>query len=676
MAVYTDVDPTGGSGAHVQAISADGTTVAGYYNNSSGNVVGFVEDDTTGVYTDVSDPNGGNTQVDAISANGATVAGYYRTSSNADVGFVKDDVTGVYTDVSDPSADDSAFEGTFVSAISADGATLAGYYNNSSGDNVGFVETKGVYTDVSDPNGVNTFVNAISADGATVAGYYENSSNAYVGFVEDVATHAYTDVSDPKAGHTTEVVAISADGATVAGYYENSSSAIVGFVEDVATHVYTDVSDPNPGDSAPKGTFVTAISGDGATVAGYYETSSNAIVGFVEDVAAGVYTDVSDPSADDSAFRGTRAEAISADGTTVAGYYTTSSGDNVGFIATDVACYGRGASILTDRGEAAVENLTVGDLVVTASGEARPIKWIGRREVDCARHPEPKKVWPIRVSAGAFGEGKPSRDLWLSPGHNIEIEGVLAPISALVNGKTVAQIERSRIEYWHLELEQHDIIFAEGLPAETYLDTGNRTAFVTGGAFIEAHPDFKPKHWAETCLPLVHEGPQVVRARVRLLKRLEELGLVTTTESDLHIIADGERIEPIKFGATRFAFLLPDRCEEIRLTSRTFIPAHNVAESADPRLLGVCVGRLQIDGEEIALNDAAPIGEGWRDLEPGRRWTQGEALLPANSRLVVIDLAGDGHYWQALPTANIVALDGSGGPLSRKRNVKRITSRL
>ncbi len=87
------------------------------------------------------------------------------------------------------------------------------------------------------------------------------------------------------------------------------------------------------------------------------------------------------------------------------------------------------------------------------------------------------------------------------------------PISALINGVSIVQIEQDVVEYWHVELDAHDILLAEGLPAESYLDCGARAAFVNGGAFIEAHPDFRPKHWAETCLPLVKQGPAVARTK-------------------------------------------------------------------------------------------------------------------------------------------------------------------
>ena len=156
-------------------------------------------------------------------------------------------------------------------------------------------------------------------------------------------------------------------------------------------------------------------------------------------------------------------------------------------------CYCRGARLLTDHGEVAVEDLAIGDLVVTASGDFLPVKWLGHRELDCRRQPDPRAVWPVCVSAGAFGEQLPTRDLWLSPGHCVAAEGVLMPIRVLINGRTIGQIETDRVEYWHVELERHDILLANGLPAKSYLDTGNRTAFVNGGDFLELHPDFEPK---------------------------------------------------------------------------------------------------------------------------------------------------------------------------------------
>jgi hypothetical protein len=330
----------------------------------------------------------------------------------------------------------------------------------------------------------------------------------------------------------------------------------------------------------------------------------------------------------------------------------TSDGNGLVSIAFSPPCYCRGTRILTDRGEAPVERLAIGDMVVIASGALRPITWLGHRGVDISRHPDPAAVCPVRISAGAFGEGMPRRDLWLSPGHNIASEGALTPISALVNGLSVAQIHSSFVEYWHVELDAHDIMLAEGLPAESYLDCGNRTAFANGGAFVEAHPDFQPRCWAETCLPLVQEGPAVVAIKARLLARLVEKGHCVDHEADAHILVDGRRIEPIRHSDSRLIFTLPAGGREIMLRSNVFVPTHARAESADARTLGLCIGRLRIDGSDVTLVDDPPRARGWHESEyvDGRfahRWTSGATPLTPSARIVIIDLAGIGYYWRA-----------------------------
>jgi hypothetical protein len=341
---------------------------------------------------------------------------------------------------------------------------------------------------------------------------------------------------------------------------------------------------------------------------------------------------------------------VNASATDVSKTAATNSGDGSVTI-TEIPCYRRGTRIATARGEIAVEALRVGDLAFTASGAAKPIHWVGHRDIYCRRHPNPRAVWPVRVSAGAFGDAQPSRDLWLSPGHCVAVEGVLIPIRYLLNGRSIALVETDRVEYWHVELNEHDIILAEGLTAESYLDTGNRGAFANGGAFIEAHPDFEPKDWRETCLPLVKQGPEVARTKARVLARLFEQGHELTREADAHVVADGRRVEPIWLSEKRLAFALPAGSESVVLKSNTFIPAHALAESGDERELGLCVARLQIDGGDVALEDEALAAFGWHgpEGEAGRfqrRWTHRKAALPAGARLVVVDLAGQGYYWR------------------------------
>jgi Hint domain len=322
------------------------------------------------------------------------------------------------------------------------------------------------------------------------------------------------------------------------------------------------------------------------------------------------------------------------------------------------ACYARGPRIRTAAGEVAIEALVVGDHVVTASGRKRPVRWLGHSRIDTTVYPQPHLVHPIVVRAGAFADGIPARDLWLSPGHNVVRGQHLVPISALQNGRTIVQIARPVVEYWHLELDVHDIVLAEGLPAESYLDVGNRGVFTGGEAFFEAHPDMAPHHWADTCLNLVFDGPPVEVAKELLLRRADVLGHRIVADDDLHVVADGHRIEPLRLREWCSAFVLPEGCASITLRSRCFIPVHIEPASHDVRSLGVCVGRLQIDGADIALDDATLIATGWHHLEEladgrRRRWTTGVTPLPAGARLVMIDLVCRGYYWAG---ANVVSM--------------------
>ena len=325
------------------------------------------------------------------------------------------------------------------------------------------------------------------------------------------------------------------------------------------------------------------------------------------------------------------------------------------------ACYCRGTSILTARGEVTVENLQIGDLAITASGASRPVVWLGHRGIEIARHNDPAKVWPVRIAAHAFAENQPRRDLWVSPGHNIAWEGALIPASHLVNGVSVAQVETATVEYWHVELDAHDILLAEGLSAESYLDCGNRTDFANGGDFVTAHPDFLPKQPGDTCLPLVKQGPAVERAKNQLRDRLLEQGYQLTADAAPHVRAGRSRVEPVWLSESRMAFQLPEGHGDVILHSDVFVPAHMLPENSDTRALGLCVTRLMIDGDLVPVDDAR-LSEGWGQVEDTNggsawRWTEGAARLPAGARIVIVDLGGAGLYWRA-PVDAVVALFG------------------
>jgi T5SS/PEP-CTERM-associated repeat protein len=185
-----------------------------------------------------------------------------------------------------------------------------------------------------------------------------------------------------------------------------------------------------------------------------------------------------------------------------------------------VACFAEGTQIDTEDGWVAVEDLGVGDQVMLADGEREPIVWIGQRDVRCLSHPVPKTVWPVRVSAGAFGEAVPRRDLYLSPDHAVFVDGVLVPVKFLINGSSIVQVHRDRVRYFHVELAEHAVILAEGLPVESYLDIGDRLDFGQNGV-MRLHPDFGARLAADIALaweargvaPLVMTGEALAGAR-------------------------------------------------------------------------------------------------------------------------------------------------------------------
>lgn len=194
--------------------------------------------------------------------------------------------------------------------------------------------------------------------------------------------------------------------------------------------------------------------------------------------------------------------------------------NDTGQSAVSLACFVTGTRIATPSGPVAVEDLAVGGTVITQSGRAAPISWIGHRTVACVHHVDPRVASPIRVRAGAFAARLPERDLLLSPEHAIAIGGVLIPVGLLVNGSSIVRTMPDRVTYWHVELDRHDVLLAEGLPVESFLDTGNRSAFENGGSGIQLHPNFAGWRWeAAGCAPLVVTGPLLEAARKRLALR-------------------------------------------------------------------------------------------------------------------------------------------------------------
>ncbi len=336
-----------------------------------------------------------------------------------------------------------------------------------------------------------------------------------------------------------------------------------------------------------------------------------------------------------------------------------------------MVCFAAGTRIETEQGEIAVEALRIGDQVLTLDGDQRafrPVRWIGRRRLRLRAHPEPRLAAPIRIGAGAFDANVPHRDLVVSPDHAIHVGGALIPARLLVNHLSIVQeMDRRSVEYFHVELDRHSILLAEGLETESYLDSGNRGFFSNSGAPLILHPDLSGDgsayNAAEPCVKLVTDETSVLPVWQRLHDRAVASGLAarpaaTTPNADLRVVAGGRMFRPIPAEDGRCFVALPGGTNSARLVSRHAAPADTNPWLDDRRRLGVAVERILLtsgdDVEEIPV-DHPSLSRGWWDAERRgtrlQRWTDGDATIPLPGGPVLLELVIVGTVSYVLPAA-------------------------
>ena len=345
-----------------------------------------------------------------------------------------------------------------------------------------------------------------------------------------------------------------------------------------------------------------------------------------------------------------------------------------------MVCFAAGTRIATEDGEVAVEDLREGDRVVTLQGGALlplAVRWVGRRQLDLRGHPNAWAVAPVRIRAGAFADQVPHRDLLVSPDHAVFVDtecgGGLIPARRLINHVTIVQeTGLPSVRYFHVELERHAILLAEGLPAESYLDTGNRGFFGNADAPLILHPDLigdeQARSKAKPCVKFLIDEASVRPVWQRLRDRAVASGVTvesaaTTDDPDLLVVAGGREIRPVSVQAGRYVFALPGGIGSARLVSRTAAPADASPWLDDRRKLGVALERIQFrsaDGVKDIPMDHPALSQGWWDVERTgtrlQRWTSGEAVIPLPVGPVLLELTVVGTASYQLPLADAADL--------------------
>jgi Hint domain len=182
----------------------------------------------------------------------------------------------------------------------------------------------------------------------------------------------------------------------------------------------------------------------------------------------------------------------------------------------DANCFLKGTKIQTAEGERKVEDLAIGDLLPTMFGGLRPVQWIGRYPF---KKSDPSKPWakdalPVRIARSALAPDVPHADLYVTAFHSLWIDGALVPAKILINGTTITryELDGDELEFFHVKLESHDVVYAEGAPAETLLKV--EESAINFAEYFRLYG--MPTREEIPCVPVIH----IHGGRVELMSRL------------------------------------------------------------------------------------------------------------------------------------------------------------
>ncbi|SNS79729.1 Hint domain-containing protein [Antarctobacter heliothermus] len=159
-------------------------------------------------------------------------------------------------------------------------------------------------------------------------------------------------------------------------------------------------------------------------------------------------------------------------------------------------CFATGTQIATPIHDRTVEDLHIGDLILTADGRQVAVKWIGRQTI--LKQFRGDRARLVRIRKGALGGGLPASDLTVTADHGMVLDGLVINASALVNGHGIDWVPLSDLSdcftVYHIETAAHDVILANGAAAETYIDYVARSSF-------DNHAEYLALYGVEASIP-------------------------------------------------------------------------------------------------------------------------------------------------------------------------------
>ncbi|MDI2091328.1 Hint domain-containing protein [Commensalibacter oyaizuii] len=336
---------------------------------------------------------------------------------------------------------------------------------------------------------------------------------------------------------------------------------------------------------------------------------------------------------------------------------------------SNVSCFLAGTLIETVSGGRPVEQLTVGDEVIVYKDRVkthRKVVWTGYNHVKVNSNVFSDITnYPIRILKNAIADNVPFKDLLVTSEHCLFIEDKFIPVRMLVNNSTIFYDKTiTEYTYYHFETDDHSIVVADGALTESYLDTGNRSNFISDTNVISIVN--KNKRWGQdSAAPLVTAREIVEPLYRKFTKRSEEIGykadlyskIITTNDYGLYLLTnDGKAIYPSHQQKDRFVFKIPSKVTKVRLISNTSQPSTVVGPFVDDRRhLGVLIGDITMleTNQYYRITDhvANKNLKGWDVQERSAcRWTNGNAELNIRSKpsarlgILVIRILAGGPY--------------------------------